>query len=43
VNGAIAFIAFIFAGFTQSPLAVVLAVVLLLAVMMVWGKRKGLL
>ena len=39
VNGAIAFAAFIFAGFTRSPLAVVLAVALLLAVMMVWGKR----
>lgn len=39
VNGVIAFVAFIFAGFTRSPLAVVLAVALLLAVMMVWGKR----
>lgn len=39
VNGAIAFAAFIFAGFTGSPLAVVLAAALLLAVMMVWGKR----
>lgn len=42
VNGVIAFMAFIFAGFTRSPLAVVLAVVLLLAVMMVWGKGKTL-
>ncbi len=40
VNGIIAFVTFIFAGFTKSPLAVVLAVVLLLAVMMVWGKRE---
>lgn len=32
--------AFIFAGFTQSPLAAVLAVVCLLGVMMVWGKGK---
>lgn len=40
VNGVIAFVTFIFAGFTKSPLAVVLAVVLLLAVMMVWGRRK---
>lgn len=39
VNGVIAFTAFIFAGFTKSPLAVVLAVVLLFAVMMVWGKK----
>jgi len=39
VNGVIAFAAFIFAGFTRSPLAVVLAAALLLAVMMVWGKR----
>lgn len=29
---------FIFAGFTGSPLAVVLAAGVLLAVMMVWGK-----
>lgn len=40
VNGLIAFAAYIFAGFTKSPLAVVLAVLLLLAVMMVWGKGK---
>ena len=39
VNGIIAFAAFIFAGFTGSPLAVVLAAGVLLAVMMVWGKR----
>lgn len=38
VNGIIAFAAFIFAGFTGSPLAVVLAAGVLLAVMMVWGK-----
>lgn len=40
VNGVIAFVSFIFAGFTRSPFAVVLAVVLLLVVMMVWGKGK---
>lgn len=40
VNGAIAFAAFILAGFTRSPLAVVLAVVVLLAVMMLWGRKK---
>lgn len=40
VNGVIAFAAFIFAGYTRSPLAVVLAVVCLLAVMMVWGRTK---
>ncbi len=40
VNGVIAFGAFVFAGFTRSPLAVVLAVAALLGVMMVWG-RKG--
>lgn len=39
VNGGIAIIAYLFAGFTKSPLSVVLAVVLLLAVMMVWGRR----
>ncbi len=38
VNGVITFAAFIFAGFTRSPLAAALAVVILLAVMMVWGK-----
>ena len=40
VNGVIAFAAFVFAGFTRSPLAVVLAVAALLGVMLVWG-RKG--
>lgn len=40
VNGVIAFAAFIVAGFTRSPLAVVLAVALLLAVMMVWGRKE---
>ncbi len=40
VNGLIAFVAFIFAGFTRSPLSVVLAAALLLAVMMVWGKKN---
>ena len=40
VNGVIAFAAFIFAGFTKSPLAAILAAALLLAVMMVWGKRE---
>lgn len=39
VNGGIAMIAYLFAGFTKSPLSVVLAVVLLLGVMMVWGRR----
>ncbi len=39
VNGVIAFAAFLFAGFTKSPLAVVLAVAVLLAVMMVWGRK----
>lgn len=39
VNGGIAMIAYLFAGFTKSPLSVVLAVLLLLAVMMVWGRR----
>ncbi len=41
VNGVIAFLAFLFAGFTRSPFAVVLAVLLLLAVMMVWGRKSG--
>lgn len=40
VNGGISILAFLFAGFTKSPLAVVLAVALLLGVMFVWG-RKG--
>ena len=40
VNGAIAFTAFLFAGFTKSPLAVVLAAALLFTVMMVWGKKS---
>lgn len=40
VNGVIAFAAFLFAGFTKSPAAIVLAVVLLLAVMMVWGRKS---
>ena len=39
VNGVIAFGAFVFAGFTRSPLAVVLAVTALFGVMMVWGRR----
>lgn len=39
VNGVIAFVAFVFAGFTRSPFAVVLAVVALLIVMTVWNKR----
>ena len=38
VNGVIAFAAFIFAGFTRSPLAAALAVVIFLAVMLVWEK-----
>lgn len=40
VNGVIALLAYIFAGYTGSPLAVVLAVVLLFAVVMVWSKRE---
>ena len=39
VNGVIAFGAFVFAGFTRSPLAVVMAVTALFGVMMVWGRR----
>jgi len=40
VNGVIAFGAFIFAGFTRSPLAVALAVAVLLGVMFVWGRKE---
>ncbi|MCI8490172.1 MAG: sodium:proton exchanger [Lachnospiraceae bacterium] len=40
VNGVIAFAAFIFAGFTRSPLAVVLAAAVLFAVIFVWNKRE---
>ncbi len=40
VNGVIAFGAFIFAGFTKSPLAVALAVAVLLGVMFVWGRKE---
>lgn len=39
VNGTIALLAYVFAGFTGSPFAVVLAVLLLLAVMFVWNKK----
>ena len=38
VNGVIAFISFILAGFTKSPLCVVFAVVILLLCMFVWNK-----
>lgn len=40
VNGVIALLAFVFAGFTGSPLAVVLAVAVLFAVMMVWSRKE---
>lgn len=40
VNGVIALLAYIFAGFTGSPLAVVLAIVLLFVVIMVWSRRE---
>lgn len=39
VNGVIAFLAFIFAGFTKNPLTVVLAVIALFIVMMLWSKK----
>ena len=39
INGVIAFLAYIFAGFTGSPLAVVLAVAALVAVVLVWNKK----
>lgn len=40
VNGVIAFAAFVFAGVTKSPLAVVLAVLVLIAVVFVWNKSE---
>lgn len=40
INGVIAFAAYIFAGFTGSPLVVVLAVASLLAVILVWNKKE---
>lgn len=40
VNGVIALLAYIFAGFTGSPLAAVLAVGALFAVMFIWNKRE---
>ncbi|MDO4274377.1 MAG: SLC13 family permease [Eubacteriales bacterium] len=39
VNGVIALMAYVFAGFTKSPLAVVLAVAVLFAVIYVWNRR----
>lgn len=40
INGVIAFLAYLFAGFTGSPLAVVLAVLALVIVVFVWNKRE---
>ena len=40
INGGIAFLAFLFAGFTGSPAAVVLAVVLLVIVVFTWNKME---
>ena len=41
VNGVIAFLAYIFAGFTKSPLAVVLAAGALAGVVFVWNRRES--
>ena len=41
VNGVIAFAAFIFAGFTRSPLAAVLAVAVLLVVVFAWSRKDA--
>lgn len=41
VNGVIAFLAYIVAGFTGSPLTAILAVVVLLAVMFIWNRRNA--
>lgn len=40
VNGVIAFLAYLFAGFTGSSLAVVLAVIALFGVIFVWNKKE---
>jgi len=41
VNGVIAFLAYIFAGYTKSPLTVVLAVAALTGVVFVWNRRES--
>lgn len=41
VNGVIAFVSFILAGFTRSPLCVVFAVVVLLLCMFAWNKAEN--
>ena len=40
VNGVIAFLAYLFAGFTGSNLAAVLAVIALFGVIFVWNKKE---
>lgn len=41
VNGVIAFVSFILAGFTKSPLCAVFAVIVLLICMFVWNKAES--
>ena len=41
VNGVIAFIGFIIAGITKSPLTFIIAIILLLVVMLIWNKHDA--